>query len=302
MSIREGRGGIIPAVLTPFDAEGRFDAGAFERLLARLYAAGVHGVYLCGSTGEGMLQPVEQRKAVTEAALRYSPKDKQLIVHVGANTTAEALELARHAAGAGANMISSLPPLVGNYSFAEIKAYYQQLAAASKLPLLVYYFPEVAPAVKTADQILELAAIENVVGLKFTEYDLYTMLRLKQRGACIFYGRDEMLSAGLLLGADGGIGSFYNVIPGLFLELWELARSGAWAEVKDLQQLINDFITITLRYPLFPALKAILGWTGIDCGPCLAPRRQYLTEAENDSLREELTAAGLIKSIANDRD
>jgi N-acetylneuraminate lyase len=302
MSIREGGGGIIPAAVTPFDAEGRFDERAFERLLARLYSAGVHGVYLCGSTGEGMLQPVEQRKAVTEAAVRSSPEDKQVIVHVGANTTAEALELARHAAAAGAQMISSLPPLAGNYSFAEIRRYYQQLAAASDLPLLVYYFPEVAPAVKTADQILELAAIDNVVGLKFTEYDLYTMLRLKQRGACIFYGRDEMLSAGLLLGADGGIGSFYNVIPGLFLDLWDLARSGAWAEMKDLQQLINDFITITLRYPLFPALKAILGWTGIDCGPCLAPRREYLTETEKASLREELTKAGLIESIANERD
>jgi N-acetylneuraminate lyase len=302
MSIREGGGGIIPAAVTPFDAEGRFDERAFERLLARLYSAGVHGVYLCGSTGEGMLQPVEQRKAVTEAAVRSSPEDKQVIVHVGANTTAEALELARHAAAAGAQTISSLPPLAGNYSFAEIRRYYQQLAAASDLPLLVYYFPEVAPAVKTADQILELAAIDNVVGLKFTEYDLYTMLRLKQRGACIFYGRDEMLSAGLLLGADGGIGSFYNVIPGLFLDLWDLARSGAWAEMKDLQQLINDFITITLRYPLFPALKAILGWTGIDCGPCLAPRREYLTETEKASLREELTKAGLIESIANERD
>jgi N-acetylneuraminate lyase len=291
------RGGIVPAVVTPFDAGGRFDERAFERLLERLYAAGVHGVYLCGSTGEGMLQPIEQRKRVTEAAVRNSPAGKGVIVHVGANATADALELARHAAGAGAHMISSLPPIAGNYSFAEIRSYYQQLAAASDLPLLVYYFPEVAPAVKTADQILELAAIDNVAGLKFTEYDLYTMLRLKQRGASIFYGRDEMLSAGLLLGADGGIGSFYNVIPGLFLQLWDLARSGRWAEMKDLQQRINDFITITLRYPLFPALKAILGWTGLECGPCLAPRRQFLTEAESASLREELAGAGLIESV-----
>jgi N-acetylneuraminate lyase len=297
MSTRGGRGGIIPAAVTPFDAGGRFSERAFERLLERLYAAGVHGVYLCGSTGEGMLQPVEQRKRVTEAAVRNSPKGKEVIVHVGANTTAEALELARHAAGAGAHMISSLPPIAGNYSFAEIRSYYQQLAAASDLPLLVYYFPEVAPAVKTADQILELASIDNVVGLKFTEYDLYTMLRLKQRGACIFYGRDEMLSAGLLLGADGGIGSFYNVIPGLFLELWDLARAGRWAEMKDLQERINDFITITLRYPLFPALKAILGWTGIECGPCLGPRRQFLTDAESACLRDELTCAGLIESV-----
>lgn len=95
-----------------------------ERLLARLYAANVHGVYLCGSTGEGMLQRLAQRKLITEIAVKNSPPDKQVIVHVGAATTAEAIELARHAARTGAHAISSLPPLIGGYSFAEIKTFY----------------------------------------------------------------------------------------------------------------------------------------------------------------------------------
>ena len=292
--------GIVPAVVTPFDADGRFNDRVFERLIQRLYAANVHGLYLCGSTGEGMVQPVAQRKLVAETAMRNSPPDKAIIVHVGANTTDDAIELARHAAGIGAHAISSLPPCLGVYSFAEIKSYYEQLAAASEIPLLIYFFPEVSPAIKTAGQILELAAIENVAGLKFTDYDLYTMLRLKQQGATIFYGRDEMLSAGLLLGADGGIGSFYNVIPGLFLRMWQLAKEGRWAEMQALQARINEFITITLRYPLFPALKTMLGWAGIDCGPCLAPRRKSLSAAESAQLRAELTAADLFELIFAD--
>src|SRR5262245_17403711 len=255
--------GIVPAVVTPFDAKGQFNVRSFERLVERLYAAGVHGLYLCGSTGEGMLQTVAQRKQVAEAALRNSPAGKSVIVHVGANTTDEAIELARHAALMGAHAVSSLPPAVGAYSFAEIKSYYERLAAASSIPLLIYFSPEVAPAIKTSGQVLELAAIENVAGLKFTDYDLYTMLRLKEQGSTIFYGRDEMLSAGLLLGADGGIGSFYNVIPELFLQLWRMAQEGRWDETRALQTRINEFITITLRYPLFPALKTILGWAGI---------------------------------------
>lgn len=292
--------GIVPAVVTPFDAEGQFNVRSFEQLAERLYAAGVHGLYLCGSTGEGMLQTVAQRKQVAEAAMRNSPSDKSIIIHVGANTTGEAIELARHAARIGAHAVSSLPPCVGVYSFAEIKSYYERLAAASDIPLLIYFFPEVAPAIKTADQVLELAAIENVAGLKFTDYDLYTMLRLKERGATIFYGRDEMLSAGLLLGADGGIGSFYNVIPGSFMQLWRLAREGRWDETRALQARINEFITITLRYPLFPALKTILGWSGIDCGPCLAPRRQSLSADESARLRDELTRAGLLEQGFSD--
>jgi N-acetylneuraminate lyase len=216
-----------------------------------------------------------------------------VIVHVGANTTAEAIELAQHAAQVGAHAISSLPPMIGGYSFAEIRTFYAELAAASELPLLLYYFPEVSPAIQTAEQILELCAIPNVIGLKFTDYDLDTMLRLKQAGATVFYGRDEMLAAGLLFGADGGIGSFYNVIPQLFMTLWYETRENHHDVARYVQERINEFITITLRYPLFPALKTILGWTGIDCGACLAPRRARLTEAEANQLREELQRAEL---------
>lgn len=293
--------GILPAVVTPFDDAGRFAASAFETLLERLYAADVHGVYLCGSTGEGMLQAPEQRKFVTEVAVRNSPPGKQVIVHVGANTTADAIDLARHAGRAGAHAISSLPPLGGGYSFAEIKTFYEQLAAASDLPLLLYYFPEVSPALKTAEQILELCAIPNVIGLKFTDYDLYTMLRLKQQGATICYGRDEMLTAGLLFGADGGIGSFYNILPRLFMILWYETRENHHDAAMGTQEQINEFIRITLRYPLFPALKTILRWTGIDCGPCLAPRRARLTEAEATQLREELQRAELYDLIGAGR-
>lgn len=285
--------GILPALVTPLDAAGNFNARACEQLLARLYAADVSGVYLCGSTGEGMLQTSAQRRAITEVAIANSPPGKGVIVHVGANTTAEAIELARHAARAGAHAVSSLPPLIGGYSFAEIKTYYEQLAAASDLPLLLYYFPEVAPALRAAEQVLELAHIPNVAGLKFTDYDLWTMSRVKGQGATIFYGRDEMLTAGLLFGADGGIGSFYNVIPQLFMNIWYEHLENHHDAALGWQQLVNEFIRITLRYPLFPALKTMLGWAGIDCGPCLAPRRAALTESEAAALRAELQRAEL---------
>lgn len=285
--------GILPALLTPLNAEGNLNMSALEALLERVYAADVQGVYLCGSTGEGMLQSAAQRKLVTEIAVKNSPPGKQIIVHVGANTTAEAIALAQHAAQVGAHAISSLPPMVGGYSFAEIKTFYAELAAASELPLLLYYFPEVSPAITSAEQILELCALPNVIGLKFTAYDLYTMLRLKQTGATVFYGRDEMLTAGLLFGADGGIGSFYNVIPELFMNVWYETRENHHDAARYVQEQINEFITITLRYPLFPALKTMLRWTGIECGPCLAPRRARLTEAEETQLRAELQHAEL---------
>jgi len=283
--------GIIPAVVTPIDANERFLAASFESLLDRVYSAGVDGVYVCGQTGEGLLQTVGQRQNVAEAAARNSPAGKQVIVHVGAYRTEDAVELARHASRIGVTAVSALPPL-GSYSFEEIRAYYEEIAAASDVPLLVYYFPEICAAIKNADQILELCAIPNVVGLKFTDFDLYRLRSIRQSGSVIFNGRDEILVAGLLMGADGGIGTFYNVVPELFVDLYNRALRGDWTGARETQDRINGIIQIALRFPAFPAVKQMLRWSGIDCGECIRPRAG-LTPEQTTELRRQLDEYGL---------
>ena len=274
--------GIIPATVTPLDQQERFAPAAYEALLERLYAAGVDGVYVCGQTGEGLLQTVEQRKQVAESAVKNSPPGKTVIVHIGAHRTADAVELARHAARIGAAAVSALPPL-GSYSFDEVRAYYEAVAAASDAPLLVYYFPESYPGVRTVEQVLDLCRIPNVVGLKYTDFDFYRMRSIKQSGAVLFNGRDEVLAAGLMMGAGGGIGTFYNVVPELFVELYGQAQRGDWDGARATQDSINAIIRITLQFPCLPAIKQILRWRGIDCGPCIRPRGA-LTPEQADEL------------------
>ena len=283
--------GIIPAVVTPIDGQERFAPAPFEALLAKVYSAGVDGIYVCGQTGEGLLQTVEQRKSVAEASLRFSLPGKQVIVHVGAYRTADAVELARHAAGIGVTAVSALPPF-GPFTFEEIHAYYREIAAASDLPLLVYYFPEVCAAIRTEDQILQLCAIPNVAGLKFTDFDLYRLRYLRQQGAVIFNGRDEVLAAGLMMGADGGIGTFYNVVPELFVEIYNHALRGDYLAARAVQDRVNAIVRATLRFPVFPAIKEILRWSGIDCGPCIRPRAA-LTPEQTSDLRCAMAACGL---------
>ena len=289
--------GILPAAVTPFDAEGRFSPRAFERLLERLYAAGVDGLYVCGTTGEGMLQAPAQRRAVVEAAVRCTPAGRQVVVHVGAATPAEAIDLARHAARAGAHAISSVPPLAGNFSFPDVREYYRTLAAASDLPLVVYYFPELCPALQRAEELQELCALPNVTGVKFTDFDLFKMTAVCRPGQSVLNGRDEVLVAGLLMGADGGIGTFYNLVPELFVKLYRLAESRMWEDARVVQGEINRLISVVLRFPLFPAVKQILAWSGIDCGACLPPRRP-LSEAEQKALRQALAESGFAERIA----
>lgn len=287
--------GILPAIVTPVDENERFRPDAFAKLTARLYEAGVHGLYVCGQTGEGLQQSVEQRKQVADAAVRLMPRGKAVIVHVGAASTADALELTRHASKIGAHAVSSLPPS-GNYSFAEIREYYRVLAAESEVPLLVYYFPSIAPAIKTTEQVLELCHLPNVAGIKFTDSDFFRLWAIRRSGSIVFNGSDEMLAAGLLMGANGGIGSIYNLVPAQFVALYDHAAAGRWEEARRLQTDINELIEVILRYPVNAAVKAILAWSGIDCGKPIAPRRS-LDEGELLHLKTAVTATVLGREL-----
>lgn len=287
--------GILPAVVTPLDDGESFRPDSYARLVERLYSAGVDGLYVCGQTGEGLQQSVLQRKAVAEESVRLSPRGKTVIVHVGAASTADALELTRHAGRIGAHAISSLPP-AGNYSFGEIREYYRALAAASDVPLLVYYFPSISAAIRTTDQILELCELPNVAGLKFTDSDFFRLWAIRQTGAVAFNGFDEMLIAGLIMGASGGIGSTYNLIPETFVSLYKHAAAARWEEARRIQDRINEFIAVVLHYPVQAAVKAILGWSGIDCGKCIAPRRP-LTEQEESNLQARIGATELGRDL-----
>jgi len=288
--------GVFPAVVTPFGAGGEFAGQTFERLLARLYAAGVHGVYVCGQTGEGVLQPATMRRQVAEAAVRCTPAGQTVIVHVGAARLADASELARHAEDIGAGAVSSLPP-AGNYSFSELRSYYEQLAEASSLPLLVYYYPEASRLTVTLEHLLDLCQIPNVVGLKFTDFDLYKLHQISQSGKVIFNGRDEVFAAGLLMGAGGGIGTFYNLVPELFLQIYQSALSGRWDEARRAQDHVNELIRVTLQFPMLSAVKTMLKWQGFDCGPCLAPR-ENLTGDEESRLRAMIANSSLSPTFA----
>lgn len=274
--------GVVPAIVTPLDADGNLNTESFERLLERLYVLGSHGVYVCGQTGEGLQLPAAVRERATEIAVANTPPGRSVITHIGAAATVDAVRLARHASKAGAHAISSLPP-GSAYSFREVRSYYEAIAAASSVPVLVYYFPEFSGAIRTLDEVFDLCAIPGVVGLKFTDFDLYRLSLIQRAGHTIFNGRDEVFAAGLLMGAHGGIGSFYNLTPELFVSVYDHARAGRWAEARAVQDRINDLIRTVLAFPMLAAIKRLLTLSGIDCGIPVAPRRA-LTPEEDSAL------------------
>ena len=285
--------GIFSALVTPLKADETVDTAALEQLLERVYAAGVHGVYVCGSTGEGQSLTESARRTVAEVVARNTPADRKIIVHVAAASFREATSLARHAAANGAVAFSSIRPV--NASWPELKAYYRDLAASTDLPFLAYYFPTAADQL-TYSQLSEICDLPGIAGLKFTDYDLFTLSSLVRAGHTMFNGRDEVLAAGLLLGAHGGIGSIYNLVPGMFVDLFHHARAGRWAEAVALQNHICILTRILIRFPFIAALKQYLRWEGIECGRVTRPRME-LTEPETAELKAALRPLGLITSL-----
>src|SRR5258708_35948732 len=101
--------GILPAIVTPLDSADTFQPHAFARLLEHVYSNGADGIYVCGQTGEGLAQPVEQRKRVAEAAVDLSPAGKSVVIHVRAGSTRDAIALRRHPRPIGATPMRSAP-------------------------------------------------------------------------------------------------------------------------------------------------------------------------------------------------
>ena len=283
--------GVFPALVTPLTAQEQLHEETARKLLRFHLRYGVDGFYLCGATGEGPVLPPQTRMALAEVAREETQGKARIIVHVGAVDLRTAVLLAEHAAKIGADAISSVPPFFFHYGEKEIAQYYTALAQASGLPLLLYCSPlsGVNITYEIASRLLE---IPGATGVKWTSYDYYTMQRIKLlRGGAVnvLTGPDECLLCGLAMGADGGIGATYNVMPGVFRKLYDAFREGNLQEAQRMQLHANRLIEIIIRFGVQASVKEILARAGYDCGHCLYPMPR-LTDEERRRLNDALDA------------
>jgi N-acetylneuraminate lyase len=290
---------ILPALVTPLLPSGQLDVKSTERLIDHLYKKGVGGLYVTGSTGEGIYLDFEIRKQLVEIAASLSKSRGNVIVHVGAIQASKASELADHAARAGADAISSIPPFAGGYSWAEVHAFYAELARASKLPVVAYHIPGLTGQ-RSLDELATLLSIPNIAGYKFTDYNLYTMQRLLARFSpdqIVYNGPDEMLALGLQFGAHGGIGTTYNFMPELILQVAAHCRAGRFAEAVAAQKQANDIIEPLLMSQGLAASKQILYWQGLIDHPHCAHPRALLTDQQRSDLRRRLATTAIAETL-----
>lgn len=285
---RHPLGGILSALVTPFRADGALDLAAVPALVEAQLGQGIAGFYVGGSTGEAFLQSTEERAAFLKAvaaAAKATGKGATLIAHVGTIASSDSVTLARVAADLGYDAVSAIPPFYYDFSREELTAHYRELVAEQPLPLIIYNFGGRVGKL-TPEDLLALLEMPKVVGIKHTSQDLYLLERFKRARpeAVIYNGFDEMCLAGLAMGADGAIGTTYNFMGRLFVDLAAAAAAGRLEEARALQVKANRVIDVLIAVGVLPGTKAILSLMGQDAGVCRPPFRA-LTEADWERLR-----------------
>ncbi len=285
--------GVMSALVSCVDEQGTVLEDSMRRLMDWQLNSGMDGFYLCGGTGEGPVLQAETRMRIAEVAKDAVGDRCKLIAHVGAIDLTTATKLARHASDIGLDAISSVPPFFYHYGEKEIADYYRALSDASGLPVLMYASPLSGVNI-TWDMVDRLMNIPGMIGLKWTSYDYFTMHRIRELrngNINVINGPDECLLCGLSMGADGGIGATYNVMPKLFREIYDKFHSGDMAGAQAAQFKANKLIEILLKYGVVVGIKDMLAKMGYDCGYQVYPQKRF-TEEERAAFHRELDAIG----------
>lgn len=280
--------GVIPAMLSFFDQEENLDLSCTERMVDFMIDHGADGFYLTGSTGACFTMTAEERNAVVKTVVQKVNGRVPVIVHVGDIGTKKSIELAKYAYEAGADAISSVPPFYWKFSKEDIYRYYKDIAEATPLPMVVYNIQ--LAGLMDMDLILRLTDLPHVQGLKYTARSHDEMGYLKEKlgkDFMIYSGCDEMAFSGLCAGADGIIGSFYNLFPDLYKKILKKVQESDIQGGMKLQKIADEVIFAALKYDFPSVLHGMMQWRGLEPGYSRRPFYTYKAE-ELSALKEEL--------------
>ena len=243
--------GVIPAFYACYDENGAVSAEGAKALTRHLISKGVKGVYVGGSSGECIYQHPDERKALLEAVMSEAEGKLTVIAHVGCNNTADSVELAAHAESVGVDAIASIPPIYFHLPEHAIARYWNAMSeAAPNTEFVIYNIPQLAGTALTMSLLNEMLKNPNVVAVKNSSMPTQDIQMFKDAGIAargegnfvVFNGPDEQFVVGRAIGADGGIGGTYAVMPELYNAMHRLVDEGRIAEARAIQYDANRII------------------------------------------------------------
>jgi len=286
--------GIIPPLTTPFDEGGNVYEEGLRRLVDFQIEKGIHGLFICGTYGSGPIMTVEERKRVHEIVVDQAQGRITVIAHVGTTSTAQSVELARHAERVGADLVSSISPYYHRHDERAVVEFFRALAGAVDIPLYVYNNPKASGVTITPGFLRHLADV-GVQGIKdsgFSFIDLtHFMLAMEDRPAFRFIvGTEALALPAFMIGAKGSVAGLANAFPELVVQLWDLFQAGEYEQAARVQMRVTRARQI-LHIPSSTnaACYAALHARGIDVGqpkPPILPVREDRAAAMIAGFRE----------------
>jgi dihydrodipicolinate synthase/N-acetylneuraminate lyase len=264
----------IAAALTPFTSgASRLDDAAFEPYLAYLQAGGVDGVLALGTTGEGILLSLAERK---QAITRFTEGPLAVLAHCGAQSTADTAALAEHAAAAGVEGVAVIAPPYFQLDDDALLAHFAAAArACAPTPFYVYELEKAsgyAIPVPVVERLRD--TVDNVAGMKVSDAPFAKVQPYMLEGLDVFVGAEALIGEGLAAGAAGAVSGLAAAFPEV---VSAAVRTGDSAAAGELRSVVE-------RFPRHAALKEVVAARGVPIAPDVRGPLRALTPAERDEL------------------
>ena len=277
--------GVIPAFYACYDDAGEVSPERVRALAEHLIRKGVKGVYVGGSSGECIYQSVDDRKRTLENVMAVAKGRITVIAHVACNNTRDSVELARHAESLGVDAIAAIPPIYFHLPEYAIADYWNAMSnAAPNTDFVIYNIPQLAGVALTMSLVEEMRKNPRVAAVKNSSMPVQDIQIFKALGgedSIVFNGPDEQFVGGRLMGADGGIGGTYGVMPELFLKMDEYIRAGEAEKATPIQYAVDEIISaLCAGYgSMYAIIKEVLKKReGIDIGGVRKPQAGVIPE------------------------
>jgi len=292
--------GIITALVTPFSADNDVDEAALEELVQFQVESGVHGLFALGTTGMGPVMEPLERERVAEIVVRSADGRIPVIVQVGDVNPAVTLDLARHAEKVGADAVASLTPFYYQPGADAIIEHYRRLTQATDLPVLIYNIPRNTGNNVDAKLLYHLSRMSHMVGIKDSSRDfpqLLDYLSAVPEGFAVINGADSYHFSAFCAGVKAGVSAAANVVPEMFVRMYEAHQSGDLEQGEKLQKSIHSLRQVMSNPALAPILEA-LKIRGLKSGFVRPPLRKMTVE-ETAALRAAFSRLTPDLSIAH---
>jgi len=280
--------GIYPPITTPFDYDGNIYKAKIKHNLEKWNLTALSGYVVCGSTGESVMLTAEEKLALWGMVAEYAASGKALIAGTGVESVRETVWLTNKAAEMGyqAAMVRT-PHYYKNVlcNPAVQCLYYRAVADQSKIPIMIYNWPQATGIDIPADAVAELSEHPNIVAIKESSGNLekvLQMLREVKPGFQVLVGSAPTLAPSLAVGAAGAVLAYANAAPYSTVAIWEAHRAREWKAALDWQNRIGKAAyLVTAKYGI-PGLKYAMDLNGYYGGPCRAPLPPLSPQAKRE--------------------